>query len=389
MEEMQDQAQQRIVARAGRRTAERARRKRVTDWKSPSQKDIGKQLFEENDAENLPPQQLNQQQQSPSHQGMKVKLKKSASFKIQTPTQQQSTPVVKKMPMVHTPANELRDKRKAKTPLSAKSPDHASSSNSPSSSSAEKNPRRKVIKKKKEKSSPNAKPILVHISQVDLKKENNKQEKKKEEKQKEGKKKEKKTTTNNETKKVTMLSSPIPLTHEYETTSPINYSPSSPHIEDREQYPDDDSDSDDESPTRVLKIATTTNTTSKNGGGGGKNVLVTPKTFLKHHPYPNHYRGLTPTLKKSNNNKNSNSPYEGGEGAEASEDDNDSEWTLNQSMSEFGDLSINDDESYADDNDESPENENETSVASPSSVRSGKWCKRYVCACALLYIHIQ
>mmetsp|Transcript_44415 Transcript_44415/g.56867 ORF Transcript_44415/g.56867 Transcript_44415/m.56867 type:complete len:90 (+) Transcript_44415:693-962(+) len=57
-----DRAQVRIVARAGRRTAERARRKRIHKWKSPS---LGpeKKLFDD-DLENQPP--LNQNQPSES-----------------------------------------------------------------------------------------------------------------------------------------------------------------------------------------------------------------------------------------------------------------------------------------------------------------------------------
>lgn len=308
MEEVQYQQQQRIIARAGRRTAERARRIRVTGWKSPS-KGLEKQLFAD-DVENCPPS--DDATTSPkNHQKNKkkeVKLKKSTSFKVQA-SNEQSTPKVKKMPSVRTPANELRDKRKAKTPLSAKSTN--SSNTSPQSETET----RRMVTKSKNTSSP---PMC---SNKNVNKKNMKAS-------------------------ITMISSPSsPFINNTDNSSP----PMSPHT---------DSDEIIQKETTSMK--------KKFSNNNSVNHFVSPNTFLKRHPYPNRYRGMTPGTTSSPANQSH-------VGSEC-----DSEWNdaIDQSISDFGDLSIND--SYANDDDEEPDDDDRLndSVSSLNSVKSGKWCKR-------------
>mmetsp|Transcript_44415 Transcript_44415/g.56865 ORF Transcript_44415/g.56865 Transcript_44415/m.56865 type:complete len:250 (+) Transcript_44415:1144-1893(+) len=97
---------------------------------------------------------------------------------------------------------------------------------------------------------------------------------------------------------------------------------------------------------------------SKNNHNKNQNhqSFMSPNTFLKKHPYPKHYRGITP-------GQTTTSP-----GSQCSSDWVDNNTSLCESL---GDLSLNNSDSEIDnENDEDDE-----SVSSPCSVRSGKWCR--------------
>lgn len=273
MENIQNKAQVRLVARAGRRTAERARRKRVTVWKSPSA-DVEKRLFDDDNAENYSPEKENSENSqkvilknvgdSAKKKG-EAKVKKTASFRMETPDQ--STPTTKKkMPLAGTPAQGTRDKRKAKTPLSAQS---ACSTNS------------------------------VDQSQDCI--------------------------------------SP------FDCQSVEESGAESPPVSERKNFHNTTSPKKDKTKSKKKQQSQT-----------HSEGFLSPNTFLRKHPYPQHYHGATP-------------------GHVISPKGSESDWEISTSMNEsFGDLSLND--SQYDDDEEGGGNESEAN--SPNSVKSSKWCKQ-------------